>query len=275
MKWLLIFGAQVSLLLAADPREIVRKAVELSERDTQLANEYNYLQHQETRELDRSGNARVRKDETWDIIPLEGSPYKRLVSRDGHNLSAAEQQVEQQKLEAAAEERSKETAGQRERRLEEWRHRQDRQRQPLRELPDAFNFTLLSEQNLDGRPVYLIEAVPKPDYKPKSTYTSFFPKVKIRAWIDRADLEAVRIEIEPTDTISFGGFLLRLDKGSRIVIEQTRMDDQLWLPRRVSVLVEGRIMLLKNLSREMDYNFTDYKKFQVDSRVVYLSPAGR
>jgi hypothetical protein len=275
MKVLVLCGFQVSLLLAADPREIVRKAVELSARDTQLSNEYNYLQHQETRELDRSGKVRTQKDETWDIIPLEGSPYKRLISRDGHALSPAEQQNEEQKLEAAAAERHNETAEQRERRLEDWRHRQDRQRQPLRELPDAFNFTLLSEENLDGRPVYLIEAVPKPDYKPKSTYTAFFPKVKIRAWIDQADLEAMRIEIEPTDTISFGGFLLRLDKGSRIVIEQTRMDSQLWVPRRVSVQAEGRIMLLKSLNREMEYNFTDYKKFQADSRVVYLHPAGR
>lgn len=273
MKLLVVFGVQISLALAADPRDIVRKAVELNARDTQLAINYNYLQRQETREVGRSGDSRILKDETWDIIPLEGSPYKRLVERDGRPLSPAERKVEDQKLQAAADERRNETAEQHERRLEEWRHRQDRQRQPLRELPDAFNFTLLSEENLDGRPVYLIEAVPKPDYKPKSSYTAFFPKVKIRAWIDRADLEAMRIEIEPTDTISFGGFLLRLEKGSRIVIEQTRMDEQFWLPRRISVLAEGRVMLLKSLNREMEYDFTGYKKFQVDSRVVYLHPA--
>jgi hypothetical protein len=272
MKLLVLFGVQVSVVLAADPREIVRKAVEFNVRDTQLANDYNYLQHQETRELDRSGKVKVRKDETWDVIPLDGSPYKRLVSRDGQPLSATEQQVETQKLEAATEERRKETADERARRLEEWRRRQERQRQPLRELPDAFNFTLLAEENLDGRPIYLIEAVPKPDYKPKSSYTAFFPRVKIRAWIDKADLEAMRIEIEATDTISFGGFLLRLEKGSRIVIEQTRMDGQLWLPRHVFVLAEARLLLLKNLNREMEYNFSDYKKFQADSHVVYLNP---
>jgi hypothetical protein len=274
MRLLVLFGVQISVLLAADPREIVRKAVELNTRDTQLTNDYNYLQREETRELDRGGKPRVRKDETWDVIPLEGSPYKRLVSRDGRPLSSAEQELEDQKLRAAAEERRHETPEQRAHRLEEWRHRQDRQRQPLRELPDAFNFTLLPDEDLDGRPVYVIEALPKPGYKPKSTYTAFFPKVKVRAWIDKADLEAKRIEIEATDTISFGGFLLRLEKGSRILIEQARMDDQLWVPRRVSVLAEARVMLLKSMNREMEYNFSDYKKFQVDSRVVYLSPAG-
>jgi hypothetical protein len=274
MKLLVVFGVQVAVVLAADPREIVRRAVESNARDTQLTKEYNYLQREETRELDRSGKVRVHKDETWDVIPLEGSPYKRLVSRDGRPLSAAEKELEDQKVRAAAEERRKETPEQRAHRLEEWRHRQDRQRQPLRELPEAFNFTLLPEEDLDGRPVYVIEALPKPGYKPKSTYTAFFPKVKVHAWIDKADLEAKRIEIEATDTISFGGFLLRLEKGSRIVIEQTRMDDQVWVPRHVSVLAEARLLLLKNMNREMEYDFSDYKKFQVDSRVVYLQPAG-
>jgi hypothetical protein len=274
MKLLVLFGAQIAIVLAADPREIVRRAVESNARDTQLTKEYNYLQREETRELDRSGKVRVQKDETWDVIPLEGSPYKRLLSRDGRPLSPAEKELEDQKVRAATEERRKETPEQRAHRLEEWRHRQDRQRQPLRELPDAFNFTLLPEEDLDGRPVYVIEALPKPGYKPKSTYTAFFPKVKVHAWIDKADLEAKRIEIEATDTISFGGFLLRLEKGSRIVIEQTRMDDQVWVPRHVSVLAEARLMLLKNMNREMEYDFSDYKKFQVDSRVVYLQPAG-
>lgn len=274
MKLLVLFGVQVAVVLAADPREIVRRAVESNARDTQLTNDYYYLQREETRELDRFGKARVRKDETWDVIPLEGSPYKRLVSRDGRPLSPAEQEFEDQKARAAAMERHNETPEQRTHRMEEWRHRQDRQRQPLRELPDAFNFTLLPEESLDGRPVYVIQAIPKPGYKPKSTYTAFFPKVKVHAWIDKADLEAKRIEIEATDTISFGGFLLRLEKGSRIVIEQTRMDDQVWLPRHVSVLAEARLMLLKNINREMEYDFSDYKKFQVDSHVVYLKPAG-
>jgi hypothetical protein len=273
MKLLVLVGVQVSVVLAADPREIVQKAVEANARDTQLANDYNYLQRLETRELDRSGKVRVRKDETWDVIPLEGSPYKRLVSRDGQPLSAAERQFEEHRLQAAAEERHTETPEQHARRLEEWQRRQERQRQPLRELPNAFKFTLLAEENLEGRIVYLIEAVPKPDYKPKSSYLAFFPRVKIHAWIDKADLEAMRIEIEATDTISFGGFLLRLEKGSRIVIEQTRMDNQLWLPRRVSVQAEARLLLLKNLNREMEYDFSGYKKFQVDSHVVYLNPA--
>lgn len=260
------------MLLAADPREIVRKAIEQDERTTQLANNFAYQQRQEIRELDHSGKVKSQRTLTWEVTPLEGSPYKRLVARDDRPLSDAEQRIEEEKLRQSAEQRRSETTEQRERRIAEWRHRQDRQHQPLRELTDAFNFTLDGEEEWNGRPSYKIEAVPKPGYKPKSLFTEFFPKVKIRAWIDKSDLEAARIEIEAMDTISFGGFLVRLDKGSQIVIEQTRMDDQLWLPRHVSIAAEAHVLLVRSLNREMDYRFSDYKKFDLNPRVVLLRP---
>lgn len=275
VKTAALFGGLAWVVLAADPREIVRKAVEQDDRATQLANDFAYQQRQEIRELDRSGKIKNQRTLTWEVTPLEGSPYKRLVARDDHPLPDAEQRMEDEKLRQNAEQRRNETTEQRERRIAEWRHRQDRQHQPLRELTDAFNFTLAGEEGWNGRPSYKIEAVPKPGYKPKSLFTEFFPKVKIRAWIDKSDFQAARIEIEAMDTISFGGFLVRLDKGSQIVIEQTRMDDQLWLPRHVSVAAAAHVLLVKSLNREMDYRFSDYKKFDLNPRVVLLRPTGR
>lgn len=274
-KALVTFGCLACALFAAGPREIVRKAVEQDERNSQVLDNYTFLQRQEIRELDHSGQMRSERAETYEVIPLEGSAYKRLVARNDRPLSPVEQRIEDQKLQQNTEERLHETSGQRERRVAEWRHRQDRQRQPLLELPDAFDFKLVTEEDWNGRPTYVIDAVPKPGYKPKSQFTSFFPKVKIRAWIDKADFQGSRIEIEAMDTIAFGGFLLRLEKGSKILIEQARMDDDLWLPRHVSITAAARILLLKSLNREMDYSFSDYQKFEANSRVVFLRPPER
>ena len=274
VKALIVFGGLSALLFAADPREIVRKAVELDERNSQLQRNYSFQQREEIREFDRSGKVKSQRIETWEVSLLDGTPYKRLVARDGRPLSAAGQRLEDEKFHRNSQERAQETPEQRERRVEEWRRRQQRQHQPLRELPDAFNFTLVGEENWRGRPAYRIDAVPKPGYKPKSLYSAFFPKVKIRAWIDKDDFQGARVEIEAMDTISFGGFLLRLDKGSKIVIEQTRMDDGLWLPQHVAVNAAARLFLVKSMNREMDYSFSDYKKSE-PSRIVLLQPAAR
>ena len=94
----------------ADSREIVRKALELDGHNSKLAQNYTFLQRQETRELDRSGKVRSQRIETWDVTLLEGSPYKRLVARDDHPLPAEEQKREEERLRWNLDERRKETA---------------------------------------------------------------------------------------------------------------------------------------------------------------------
>ena len=266
-----LLGGVAELLIAEDARDIVRRAVEQNERNSQSARNYTYLQRQETRELDRSGQVKSRKIETWDITWLEGSPYRRLVGRNDKPLSPDEQKAEEEKLRSSNEERRKETSEERARRLADWQRRVDRQREPVKELPDAFDFTLSGEEQLASRPVYRIDALPKRGYQPKSQISNFFPKVKLRLWIDKQDSQGARIEMEVLDTISFGGFLVRLSKGTRLMIEQTRVNDEVWLPKEVSLAASARILLVKALNRELDLTFSGYKKFQVESKVVAVA----
>src|ERR1022692_3946255 len=70
------------------------------------------------------------------------------------------------------------------------------------------------------------------------------------------------------DTLSFGLVLARLHKGSRIVIEQTRVNDEVWLPQRVAAKVDARVALLKEFNIEHDVTYRDYKKFRADKKVV-------
>jgi hypothetical protein len=272
VKAFLLLSCLSGVALGADSREIIRKALELDGQNSKVAQNYTFLQRQETRELDRSGSVKTRKVETWDVTWLDGSPYKRLVARDDRPLSAEEQQREEERLHWNLEERRKETGEQRERRIAEWRRRQQRQHEPFHELLDAFDFAPPVEEQLNGRQVYRIDGTPKPGYKPKSTFAAFLPKVKLRLWIDERDFQGARVEIEAVDTISFAGFLVRLEKGSRITVDQIRVNNEIWLPRSVSVTAAARFLMLKSLNREMEFTFSDYKKFQADSQVTAYQP---
>jgi len=256
---------------AQDAHEIVRRAAELHERDYRASHQYTYLQRQDIRELDHSGRIQNRKIETFEITLLEGSPYRRLVARDDHPISADEQKAEQDKLQWAAGQRRMETAEQRARRVAEYQRRQDRQREPIREVADAFDFKLLGQDQYGGRAVYRIEGTPKPGFKPKSQFAAMFPKVQLRLWIDKNDDQAARVEMEVLDSISFGGVFVRLTKGSRLVIEQTRMPEGVWVPKQVALTAAARILLLKGLNREMDFSFSDYKKITVAPDVVAVA----
>ena len=65
-----------------------------------------------------------------------------------------------------------------------------------------------------------------------------------------------------------GLFLARIHKGSRIIIEQTRINDEVWLPQHINLKVDVRLALLKNLNVEDDITYRDYKKFRTDSKIV-------
>jgi len=78
----------------------------------------------------------------------------------------------------------------------------------------------------------------------------------------------VRVEAETTATISFGVFLARLNPGARLVFEQARVNDEIWLPRREFLSGSGRIGMLKRLAESDEILWSNYRKFQVDSRVL-------
>ena len=87
-------------------------------------------------------------------------------------------------------------------------------------------------------------------------------------WIDRAENQWVKLDAQCIDTVSFGLFLARIHKGSRIVIDTTRVNDEVWLPRHVAVHVDVRVALLKNFNVEEDIVYKDYRKFHAASRIT-------
>jgi hypothetical protein len=270
VKPALLLGVLGTLVFAEDAREIVRRAVERDSANTKLARNYTFLQRQDIRELDGAGKIRTQKIETWDITLLEGSPYRRLVARNDQPISADEQRREEERLRRSIDDRRQESEVERQRRMAEWTRRQEKQREPVKELPDAFDFTLTGEDKIEGRTVFVITASPKPGYKPKSTLTAFLSKTNLKLWIDQQDYQGARIEVDVLDTVSLGGVLVRVSKGSRMVIEQSRINNEVWLPKNFSLHAMARLLLLKGLNRDIDVSFSNYKKFQADSRVVAL-----
>jgi hypothetical protein len=255
-----------SVLAAQDLREIVRRAVELDARNVEMGRGYTFQERREQHELDGSG--KVRKDEirTWDVIPLEGTTYRRLIARNDVPLSVEEKRNEDEKLRLNQEQRRKETPAERQRRISEWeRKQQQRLHEPLKELPDAFQFAPAGEAILDGRTVYVIDATPKPGYRPKSQGAAYFPKIRARLWIDKAEGEWVKVEAETLETISFAGFVLRVARGTRYTAEQMRVAENIWVPKRIWYKASARIALVKGIQLEVETKLSDYRRLQVNA----------
>jgi len=140
----------------------------------------------------------------------------------------------------------------------------------VREIADAYNFRLVGTEQLGGRNTWVLDADPRPGYQPHHKDGKYLPKFRFRAWIDKTETQWAKLDIQCIDTVSWGLFIARIHKGSRIVIEQTRVNDEVWLPKHVALKLDARIALLKNFNVEEDLTYNDYKKFRAATKIVPL-----
>ena len=268
MRLFALIALSAALSFAQDARQIVLRSLELDSRNERVARNYTFVVRNENREVDSQGRLQRRRVFTRDVTLLEGSPYQRLIARDDHPLSPAEERKEREKLRKSIEERRKETPDQRARRLADWEKKRREDHEPLLEIPDAFNLRIAGEERVDGKDAWIIDATPRPGFQPKSHLARIFPKFQGRLWIDKQDSVWVKVQAEALDNISFGLFLVRLQKGARMTFEQTRVNDEVWLPKRVTIALAARFLLLKNFRVEAEATYLNYRKFQSDSRLV-------
>jgi hypothetical protein len=258
----------------SDAREIVRQSVAAELENSKRAKNYTFLQRTEERELDDSGQVKSKQSKTYDVTMLQGSNYRRLIERNDHPLLPKEEKKEQDKLHASLVDRRHETTAQREKRVSEYDNRPGRNRAMLNEIPEAFDFRFRAEEEVDSRPVYVIEGTPRAGYRPQSADARILlPKLKLTVWIDKADFNWARINAEVIDTITWGLCLFKMSPGARFELQQTRVNDEVWLPKHTRVIVSARVAFVKKLNMEQEATFKNYRKFQSDSQMVSSSIA--
>jgi hypothetical protein len=255
-------------LCAQDVREIVHKSVELDQANWLRMRDYTWVARNTERHLDSKGQTKSVETEAWETLILYGEPHRRIIERNGKPLSLDEQRKQREKLDRAVAKLERETPDQRQRRLAELEKDREKDREFLREIPELYDFRLEGEAKVDGYDAWIIAATPKANYRPKLRDAKPLLKVKGKVWIDKAEYQWVRLEAETTDTISFGLFLARLSPGAKLVFEQTRVNDEVWLPKREFSSGTGRLGLVKKIAMEQELTWSNYRKFQVESKVV-------
>jgi hypothetical protein len=275
---LIVVPALPSLLAqnAPDPRQIVQESIEKDRFNFNRARDYTYVQRVETRDLDASGRITKTESSSFDVNLIAGRPYRKLIAENDKSLSPSKARKAQEGFDKVVGERAQESEReQKKRRAEEERRRQET-RAFLREIPEAFTFSLIGEETIEGLPAWVIDAKPKPGYRGRSKNWELLTKFQGRIWIDRADHQWVRVEAQTIATVSFGWVLARLQPGAQLTFRQARINSEIWLPVRATTKLDARLAIFKKIRSEVEVVWKDYRKFQTDSRVVSaeeLSPS--
>jgi hypothetical protein len=249
-------------------RELIRQTAEKDMENDKRQRDYTYIQREEEHRLDGKGQVKSTEVKTSEIMEFYGEQVERLIAKDDKPLSDKDAKKEEEKIQKVIDKRKNESPEDRKKREEKNEKEREQNRQFVREVADAYNFRLTGIESLAGRDTYVIDGEPKPGYEPHLKEAKILPKFRFRAWIDKDESQWKKLDIQCIDTVSFGWFLARFHKGSRILIEQTRVNDEVWLPQHVAVKIDVRVALLKDFNLDDDITYRDYKKFRTDTKII-------
>lgn len=230
--------------------------------------DYTYVEREETKKLNHQGAVSSTESKTSEVLQIYGETVEKLVAKDDKPLSEKDAAKEDTRIQKIIDKRKNESDSDREKRIKKEEKEREEGREFVKEIADAYDFHLLGVDSISGRDAWVIDAQPRPDYVPHKKEAKLLSKVIGKIWIDKAEDQWVRMDVRTTDTISFGLFLARLHEGTRVVVEQTRVNDEVWLPKHAAIHVDVRLALLKNFDQDIDITDRDYQKFHTGARII-------
>ncbi len=262
--------ATAALVPTSDPAEIIRRVAAHEEENQKKRRNYTYRENVFEKKLDGQGQVKSTENSGFDIMMIYGEQVQRQVSKDGQPLGPKEAAKEEEKIDKLIAKYQHESPDEQTKRLEKEEKSREEARDFVKEIADAFNFTMLPQETVDGRALYVIQGEPKPGYEPRGKNGKFLTKFRGKLWIDQNDYRWVKADLETIDTISIGWFVARLHKGTHLYAEETRVNDEVWLPKLVHLNLDARIALFKELNEDVTQTYSDYKKFGAQTRIVTM-----
>lgn len=237
-------------------RELVRDAVENYFRSAKLMREFAVLRHTERREFDGDGKLKSRENWTQHIDFIDGVRVGWTIERDGKPLSPAERGRSQDAARQAAIEWKAKTPPERAKALA----KAEKETDYLKEFPHALVFSALPDETLDGRKAMVWAFKPKPGYKAKSMGGRVYEGVVGKLWLDKEERQLMRLEAEVVRDVTVGGFLAKIEKGTKFELSQARVEPGCWLPVRQFIRYGARILVVKGVHKAIDTRYREWRR---------------
>jgi hypothetical protein len=278
-----------------DIQDLVRRAAANHKARKPLQNDYTYLAHCVWSRFDVRTKPASPASDDYEIMIIEGEPYMRLIRVNGRPLTPDEEKRQTLMTEAFAKARreAKSKPG-------GLPYYYTALQLPIALLADQYDLRSRGHQQLDGRDVQVIDALPRDRQPPANAEEEHARHFKMRLWINTAEAQIVKIEggivrdVMVTDiptisdpTFSYPTFnnpsvvsepmqiQFLYKRGTTMTMEWTKLSDGAWLPKRTRSRGKYRLWLgLPNSTSYSDWldsgdwTYYDYKKFRVNSTIL-------
>jgi hypothetical protein len=254
-------------------RQVGRNQDELEQRFS----EYSFLQKETDREINSKGEIKKETVKVSEVFPIANrEPVVKLISENGVPLSperaAKEEKRVLEEFEKAERDRDKDAQRQQRIRAERAKKRaksgsQDDSDVEISQFLRVCEFVSPRRERFRDREAVVFDFRPKPGFKPSNREEDLISKLVGVVWIDPVDKQVMRLEARLAEGFKIaGGLAFSLRPGASVVMEQTRMNEGIWLPRLAQVNLSMKILLFGGGDLNKTFEWSDYKHFSGDVR---------
>jgi hypothetical protein len=240
-----------------DANSVLEVAVPRTLKNRRESMSFTYDVDYRNRNLNTHGKLLTDYAARYEVIFVQGLPYRRLVEENHRPLNPAAAAQEAQRYDQTFAERSHMSLDQK----RDYLRRPWNVDVPLPQLIGLFNSTIVGEDIVEGRPAVIVESTPRPDARPAGEEERRALHKKVKLWIDREDLIVSRIEA----TLVADDALMKA--GTVAHIDFTRKDGPLWLPTQSDVKFEAKSNSEIIRGETLEAN-SDFRRFHVDVRLL-------
>jgi len=225
----------------------------------------------EEEKIDSNGQATGRETKDYDVYYVGENEVRRLLAKDGKPLEGDEKKKEEERFNKEFDDLKKkqaELANDPKKQAKE----EEKEDEQISDFLRAEQFTNPRREVFRGHEVIVFDFGPNPDYKPRSLAEKIVQKLGGVVWVDEQARDVARLEARFNDTAKIGGGIVgSLSKGSNLVFEQARINEEVWLPSYAEVHASARIAFVKFKQNEID-RYSDYRKFSSEVRLGVSAP---
>jgi hypothetical protein len=234
----------------------------------EILENYSYTETISRREIGKDGVLREKESESFELSFYKGNRIRRQIAKNGKPLTGKDEENELKEFEKRVKEIEKEEA-KKEREIAQQKNgapdSDKGQRISIADVLRASNLVNPRRERYKERDVIVFDFEPKPNYKPQKDYEKFFGKVAGAMWIDPNDKQVVRVEARLIDSYKVaGGLLASLKKGATFVLEQQRVNNEIWLPSIAEINLSVKVFLIKSFDANVLNTYGNYKKYVTD-----------
>lgn len=251
--------------------------------DNERQRSYIYVETQRWMKLDEAGRAKsesVKVVESYPALPGEDERWERVLEENGRRKTEAElarQDAERRRAAEAVAKRlaSPSTAG----RAKATRDYERGRREALDRIDDIFvvyDIRMLGRERIDGHDTIALALEPRPKSKPATREGKWMQYFRSRAWVSEGDYELVRLSVEAIRNANIGfGMLARMNTGTTMTFTRRFVNGEVWLPQRAEYTIRARVLMFKRYREGGTIDFSNYRKFAVDTTTSIAPPAAQ